>query len=75
MIDPISDMESAILDLGAVRFAAGEKRYGVLVDEGHVPQVEYELAPRRLCNEQLLKMLDVVRLYPAAESVHHVPVC
>src|SRR5450755_4710283 len=65
LIDPISDMERTILKLDSVRFAVGEKCYGVLVNERHVPQIEHQLLPRCLDDEQLLELLDILRLYPA----------
>jgi hypothetical protein len=68
-------MERAILKLDSVRFAMGEKCYGVLVNERHVPQIEHQLLPRRLDDEQLLELLDILRLHPAAESEHHLTVC
>jgi hypothetical protein len=75
LIDPISDMERTTLKLDSVGFAVGEKCYGVLVNERHVPQIEHQLLPRRLDDEQLLELLDILRLHPAAESEHHLTVC
>jgi hypothetical protein len=75
LIDPISDMEGTILKLDPVRFAVGEKCYGVLVNERHVPQIEHQLLPRCLDDEQLLELLDIIRLNPATESEHHLTVC
>jgi hypothetical protein len=75
LIDPISDMERTILELDPVRFAMGEKCYGVLVNERHVPQIEDQLLPRCLDDEQLLELLDILRLHPATESEQHLTVC
>lgn len=75
MIDPISDMKRAILKLDAVRFAMSEKSHGVLVNEHQVPQIEYQRLPRCLDEEQLFELLDILRLYPAAEPKHHFTVC
>ncbi len=75
LIDPISDMERTILKLDSVRFAVGEKCYGVLVNERHVPQIEHHRLPRCLDDEQLLELLDILRLYPATESEYHLTVC
>ena len=75
LIDPISDMERAILKLDPVRFAMSEKSYGVLVNERHVPQIERQLLPRRLDDEQLLELLALLHLYPATESEHHLTIC
>jgi hypothetical protein len=75
LIDPISDMEGTILDLDPVRFAVREKCHGVLVHERHVPQIEHQPLPRRLDDEQLSELLDILRLHPATESEHHLTVC
>jgi hypothetical protein len=75
LTDPVSDMERTILELDPVRFAMGEKCYGVVVHERHVPQIERQLLPRRLDGEQLLELLEILRLDPAAESEHHLTVC
>jgi hypothetical protein len=75
LIDPISDMERTILKPDSIRFAVGEKCYDFLVNERHVPQIEYELLPRSLDDEQLLEMLDILCLNPAAKSEHHLGVC
>ena len=68
-------MERTILKLDAVPFALGEKCYDVLVHKRQVPQIEHQLLPRRLDDEQLLELLDILRLHPAAESEHHLTVC
>src|SRR6267142_3498943 len=75
LIDPISDMERTILKLDPIGFAAGEKCYRVLVNERHVAQIEHQRLPRCLDGEQLLELPDILRLYPAAESEHHLTVC
>jgi len=75
LIDPISDMERTILELDPVRFAMGEKCYGVLVNERHVPQIEYQLLPRCLDDEQLLELPDILRLHSPTEGEHHLTVC
>ena len=68
-------MERTILKLDSVRLAVGEKCHGVLVNERHVPQIEHQLLPRSLDDEQLLELLDILRLHPATESEHHLTVC
>ena len=68
-------MERTTLKLGSVRFAVGEKCYGVLVNEHHIPQIEHRLLPRRLDDEQLLELLDILRLHSATESEHHLTIC
>jgi hypothetical protein len=73
-IDPITDMEGTILDLDPVRFAMREKCHGVLVHERHVLQIEYQPLPRRLDDEQLLDLLDILGLHPAAEREHDLTV-
>jgi len=75
LIDPISEMERTILELDPVRLAVGEKCYGVLINERHVPQIERQRLPRCLDDEQLLELLDILRLHPATESEHHLTVC
>jgi hypothetical protein len=75
LIDPISDMERTILKLDPVRFAVGEKCYGVLVHERHVPQIEHQRLPRGFDIEQLPERLNILRLHPAAESEHHLTIC
>ena len=75
LIDPISDIERTILKLDSVRFAVGEKCHDALVNERHVPQIEHQLVSRRLDDEQLLELLDILRLHPATESEHHLTVC
>jgi len=68
-------MERTTLKCDPLRFAVGEKSHGGLVHERHVPQIEHHWLPRRLDDEQLLKLLDILRLYPATESEHHLTVC
>jgi hypothetical protein len=68
-------MERTILELNPVRFAMGEKCYGLLINEYHVPQIEHQLLPRCLDDEQSLELLDILRLHPATESEHHLIVC
>ena len=75
LIDPISDMKRTILKRDPLRFAVGEKCHGVLVHERHVPQIERQLLPWCLDDEQLLDLLDIVRLHPATEGEHHLTVC
>jgi hypothetical protein len=75
LIDPTSDVERTTLKLDPVRFAAGEKCHDILVHERHVPQIEHQPLPGRLDGEQLLDLLDIVRLHPAAETEHHLAVC
>jgi len=75
LVDPISDMERTILKLDPVPFALGEKCYDVLVHERQVPQIEHQLLPRCLDNEQLLEVLDILRLHPAADGEHYLTIC
>jgi len=75
LIDPISDMERTILELDSICFATGEKCYGVLVNERHVPQIEYQWLPRSLDEEQLFELRDILHLHPATGSEHHLTVC
>ena len=51
LIDPISDIEGAILKLDSLRFAVREKSYGVLVNERYIPQIEDQRQPRFLDDE------------------------
>src|SRR5258708_23413536 len=39
--DPLSDIGRTILELDAIGLAAGEKFHRALVDECHVPQIQY----------------------------------
>jgi hypothetical protein len=71
----VSDIERTILKLDPIRFAAGEECYGLLVHKCHVPQIEHQRLPRGLDDEQLLELLDILHLHPAAESEHHLTVC
>ena len=64
-------MEGATLQRDPLRFALGEKSHSVLVHERHVPQIELQLLPWCLDDEQLLDLLDIVRLHPATEGEHH----
>jgi hypothetical protein len=60
-------MERAIFELDAIGLAATEKLDGILADERHVPQIQNQLLPRCLGGEQLLELLDVLGLDPAAQ--------
>ena len=73
-------MDEVQVDLQAVqrnqaRFAVGKKCYGVLIHQGHIPQIEHDLLPCRLDHQQLLELLDILRLRPATESEDHLIVC
>ena len=68
-------MERTTLKLDPLGFAAGEKCHSVLVHESHVPQIEHQLLPRCLDDEQLLELLDILRLHPATEREHYLTVC
>ena len=68
-------MERTTLKLDPLGFAAGEKYHGVLVHERHVPQIEHQLLPRCLDDEQLLELLDILRFHPATDSEHDLTVC
>lgn len=68
MIDPVSYMERAILELDAFGFAAAEKFDGILIDERHVPQIQSQLLPRCFEGEQLLELLDILCLDPATQG-------
>jgi hypothetical protein len=71
LIDPISDMKGAPVELDPVRFAVSEKCYDVLIYESDVSQIEHDRLPRRLGDEQLLELLDIRCLHPATEGEHH----
>jgi hypothetical protein len=61
-------MERAIFELDAIGLAAAEKFDGILVDERHVPQIQTELLPGCLADEQLWKLLDILSCFdPVAE--------
>jgi hypothetical protein len=75
LIDPIADMERTTRKLYPLRFAFGEKSYSVLVNESHVPQIEHQRLSRCLDVEQLLELLDILRLHPATESELYLTVC
>jgi hypothetical protein len=74
LIDPISDMKGAPVELDPVRFAVGEKCYDVLIHEGHISQIEHHRLPRRLGDEQLSELLDLRGLHPATQGEYHFPV-
>jgi hypothetical protein len=63
-------MERTILELDAVGLAAAEKFDGILIDERNVPQIQNQLLPRCLDDEQLLELLDIVCFDPATEREH-----
>ena len=75
LIDPISDMKRTIFKSDSVRLSVGQEYYDVLIYEGQIPQIEHHLAPRRLDYEQLLKVLNILRLHPAADCEHHMTIC
>ena len=56
-----------MVELDAIGLAAAEKLDCVLVDERHVPQIQYQVLPRRLDGEQLLKVFDILCFDPTAE--------
>ena len=60
-------MERTIFELDAIGLAAAEKFDGILVDEGHVSQIQNQLLPRCLYGEQLLELLDILCFDPATE--------
>src|SRR5580700_6964051 len=70
LIDPISNMEGATLKRDSLGFAVGEKCHGLLIHEGHIPQIEDRKLSRRLDSEQLLELLDIFGLYPATDGEH-----
>ena len=74
LIDPISNMERATLKPNSLGFAVGEKCYGVLAHERHIPQIEHQWLSRRLDREQLLELFAVLLFYPATDSEHHLTV-
>jgi hypothetical protein len=51
-LDPLSDIGRTILEFDAIGLAAGEKFHRALVDECHVPQIQYQLLPRCLQGER-----------------------
>ena len=66
-LDPLSDIGGTILELDAVGLAAGEKFHRVLVDEGHVPQIQNQRLPRCLQGEQVSEPLDIFCFNSATE--------
>jgi hypothetical protein len=70
LIDPLSDMERTIFELGPVRFAVSEERDGVLVNERHVPQIENQLATRCLDGQQLSELPNILCFNSATEGEH-----
>jgi hypothetical protein len=69
LIDPPSDVERAILERDAIRFAVAEKFDGLLADQRHIPQVQNPLLPRCLDGEQLVKLVDFLCCFdPAADG-------
>jgi hypothetical protein len=60
-------MERAIFERDAIGLAAVEKFHRILVDERHVPQIQNQSLPGCLGGEQLLELVDVLRLDPATE--------
>jgi hypothetical protein len=62
-------MERAICELDAIRLAATKKFDGILVDERHVLQIQYQLLSRCLYDEHLFKLLDILCCFdPAAQD-------
>lgn len=70
LIDPLSDMERTIVELGPVRFAVSEKCDGVLVNEHHVPQIKNQLATRCLDGQQPLELPNILCFNSATEGEH-----
>jgi hypothetical protein len=61
-------MKGAVFQLDAIGLAAMEKSDCILVDKRHVPQIQNELLPGCLNDDQLSKLLDIVRCFdPAAK--------
>jgi hypothetical protein len=66
-LDPLSDIGRAILELDTIRLATGEKFDRILVDEGHVPQIQNQLLPRCFQGEQFSQFLDMFCFDSATE--------
>jgi hypothetical protein len=66
-LDPFSDIGRTILEFDAISLAAGEKVHRVLIDECHVPQIQYQLLLLCLQGEQLLELLDIICLNSATK--------
>ena len=67
-------MERAILKVDPLHFTVCEKSHCVLVHERDVPQVKRQLLPGRLDDEQLLDLIEILRLHPATESEDYLTV-
>jgi hypothetical protein len=66
-LDPVSDIDRAILEFDAIGFAAHEKFHHGLVDECHVPQIQNQLLTHGLQGEQLSQFLDIFSFNSATE--------
>jgi hypothetical protein len=67
-LDPLSDVGRAILEFDAIGLPTGEKCNRRLIDERHVFQIQRELLPPILRDEQLSEFLDIIGFYSATES-------
>lgn len=68
-------MKGATLKLNPLQFAVREKSHRVLVHERYVPQIKHQVPAGRFDDEQLLDLIEILRLHPATESKHHLTVC
>ena len=67
-LNPLSDIGRTILEFDAIGLAVGEKFHRALVDECHVPQIQYQAPlPRCLRVEQLSELLDIFCFNSATE--------
>jgi hypothetical protein len=66
-LNPLSDIGRTIFEFDAIGFAAGEKFNCALVDECHVPQIQYQALSRCLQGEQLSELLDIFCFNSATE--------
>jgi hypothetical protein len=66
-LDPLSNIGRTILEFDAIGLAAGEKFHRALVDECHVPQIQYQVLPRCLQGEQSSELLDIFCFNSATE--------
>ena len=66
-LDPLSDIGRTVFELDAIRLATGQKFNRILVDEGHVPQIQNQRLPRCLQGEQLSEPVDIFCFNSATE--------
>jgi hypothetical protein len=74
-LDPLSDVGRTILEFDTIGLAPGEKIHRALIDECHIPQIQYQVLPRSLEGEQLSEFLDIFCFNTAAEREYDSAVC